>query len=342
MKTKLLLVSIIIIFCFIAFSLYAGKEEGVTVEEKVGVMEEKPFAGIKVRFFCGGDEGDLWATIVFNGAKAAQDFLGCDVDYIWSGWQTEKILQQLREAIAAKPDCIVMMSYPGDDALLPLVDQAKKAGIVITMIAVDVPKVQEKYQTGYIGTYWDRLGYTLGKRAVEQFGIKAGDTVILDGNWGEPGFEVRDVSMLRAFEEIRANIVKIKHSMESAADPTLFQPQVAGAVAANPDVKLISYSGGQFLGACPYYMESLGKKPGEIKNIGYDVSPKVIEAFEKGYASLAIDQQPYLEGLLGVLSVCLNQKYGFSLITVDTGSGEVFVDQSNYKEVAHWAKLGIR
>jgi basic membrane lipoprotein Med (substrate-binding protein (PBP1-ABC) superfamily) len=44
-----------------------------------------PGAGIKIVFFPGGSEGGPFASIVYNGAKAAQDVLGCDVEYIWSG-----------------------------------------------------------------------------------------------------------------------------------------------------------------------------------------------------------------------------------------------------------------
>jgi len=301
---------------------------------------EKPFKDLTIRFFCGGDEGDMFATVVYNGAKAAQRDLGCKVDYVFSGWSAEKMTQQLREAIAAKPNGISMMGHPGDTALMPLVEEAQKNGIKITIVNVDCPEVMAKYNTGYIGAFIEQFGYRLGKKAIEKFGIKKGDTVIIDGNWGEPGLEKRDVGVAKAFEEIGANIVKIKHPMEAATNTDLFQPQVVAAVQANPDVKLISYSGGQFLGASTAYMQSMNKKPGEIKNIGFDITPQIIEGFKKGYVSLTIDQEPYLQGYLPILSLCNSIKYGFNLMTVDTGVG--FVDETNYKEVEVLANQGIR
>jgi len=304
------------------------------------VQDESPFKDITIWFFCGGDPGDMFATVVYNGAKLAEKLMGCKVKYVWSGWQAERMTQQFREAIAARPDGIAMMGHPGDEALMPLVEEAQKLGIVVTLVNVDCPKVMEKYKTGYVGSYIYEFGYRLGKRAVEKFGIKKGDTVIIDGNWGEPGLEKRDLGVAKAFEEIGARIVKIKHPMEAAVNTDLFQPQVAAAVAANPDAKLISYSGGQFLGAAPYYMESIGVKPGQIKNIGFDITPQIIEGFEKGYVSLTIDQQPFYQGFLPIVSLCLSIKYGLQPITVDTGVG--FVDETNYKQVAEWAKQGVR
>jgi len=316
----------------------AEKEEATQVSGPPAA--QSPFADVRIRFFCGGDEGDMFATIVYNGAKLAEELMGCKVDYVFSGWSPERMTQQLREAIAAKPDAIAMQGHPGEAALMPLVEESQQAGIPITIVNVDNPQTMANYNTGYVGSYIEGFGYRLGKRAIEKFGIKKGDTVIIDGNWGEPGLEKRDVGVARAFEEVGCKIVKIKHPHESATNTDLFQPQVAGAVAANPEVKLISYSGGQFLGAASYYMESIGKKPGEVKNIGFDISPQIIEGFEKGYVSLTIDQEPFLQGFLPIVSLCMAVKYGLQPITVDTGVG--FVDETNYKLVAELAKMGVR
>ena len=336
MKKKILIfVAVLcVIGVFVSFFAFAQKKE-----EVAGAVES-PFSDLDIVFFVGGDEGDMFGNVVYNGAKLAQQLLGCQVEYVFSGWNPERMTQQLREAIARQPDGICMQGHPGEDALDPLVKQAQDAGIVITIVNVDNVSVQDQYQTGYVGSYIEGFGYRLGKRAVEKFNIRSGDTVIIDGNWGEPGLEKRDVGVARAFEEAGCKIVKIKHPHESAVNTDLFQPQVAAAVAANPDAKLISYSGGQFLGASSYYMESVGKKPGEIKNIGFDITPQIIDGFENGYVSLTIDQQPFYQGFLPMVSVCMSIKYGLQPITVDTGVG--FVDETNYKAVADLAKQGIR
>ena len=80
------------------------------------------------------------------------------------------------------------------------------------------------------------------------------------------------------------------------------------------------------------YMEALGKKPGQIKNIGFDTSPAIVDAFRKGYVQLSSDQQPYLQGFLPVASLALTIAYGFSPIGYDTGAG--FVTPGNIENLA--------
>src|SRR5688500_18864679 len=75
-------------------------------------------AGKHIRFFVGGAEGDAFASIVLRGAQAAEANLGPTVDYIFSGWDSDRMVQQLREAIAAQPDGIAMMGHPGDNAIM--------------------------------------------------------------------------------------------------------------------------------------------------------------------------------------------------------------------------------
>lgn len=343
-KKVVVLISILMLAMFFTVSCVTSEAQSAETKANEVVAEQASTAGefsdIRIRFFCGGDEGDIFANTVYTGAKAAQRDLGCQVEYLFSGWQAEKMTQQLRESIATKPDGISMMGHPGASALDPLVKEAQDLGIKITLVDVDVPEIMEKYNTGYVGTFISEFGYRLGTRAIEKFGIKSGDTVIIDGNWGEPGLEKRDLGVEKAFVEIGAKIVRIKHPLEAYSNTDLFQPIVAGAIAGNPEAKLICYSGGQMLGACGYYMESIGKKPGEIINIGFDLSPQIIESIESGYANLCIDGQPYYEGYLPIVSLCSAIKYGLALITVDTGTG--FVDETNYKEVAEYAKAGFR
>jgi simple sugar transport system substrate-binding protein len=79
-------------------------------------LRNKWCSNVHLRFFVGGAEGDAFGTIVYNGAKQAEADLGPKIDYVFSGWALEKMVQQLREAVAAKPDGIAMMGHPGDAA----------------------------------------------------------------------------------------------------------------------------------------------------------------------------------------------------------------------------------
>ena len=297
-------------------------------------------SGVTLRFFAGGDEGDTFASIVLRGAKAAEADLGPKVDYVFSGWNTEKMISQLREAIAAKPDGISFMGHAGDDAVMPLAADASKAGIKMMYSNVDVPKVRAAYGGGYVGAQLTPQGYALGQEAIRQFGLKSGDHALVLGAWGDPGRFLREEGTAKAFEDGGLVVTRLRALPEWSSDPNSGTGTITAAVLKDPATKIIVFPGGQLLGAAPTYFDAMKKKPGDIFAIGYDTSPQVIDAFKRGYIQLSSDQQPYLQGYIPILSLCMTLKYGMGPMNLDTGAG--FVDVSNYQTVADLANKGIR
>jgi simple sugar transport system substrate-binding protein len=297
-------------------------------------------SGVKIRYFVGGDPGDAFASIVYKGAQAAEADLGPKVEYVFSGWQPDKMVSQLRDAIAVKPDGIAMMGHAGDDAIMPLAEKAKQAGIIMMYQNVDVPKVRAKYGGGYVGANLYPQGEALGNEAIRTLGLKSGDTALVFGAWGQPGRYIREQATTDALIKAGLKVITVAGNPASASDPSLLLPNITGAFGKNPDIKLVVYGGGQTLGAAGTYMKAINKKPGEVFNIGFDTSPAIIDAFDKGYVQLTSDQQPFLQGYLPIQSICLTKKYGFGPMNVDTGAG--FVNKDNYKNVADLAKQGLR
>ena len=85
--------------------------------------------------------------------------------------------------------------------------------------------------------------------------------------------------------------------------------------------------------------KAAGYGPNEILQIGFDTSPQIMDAFEKGYVHLTSDQQPFLQGYLPVY-LCQTAVLGTGAINQDTGAG--FVDVNNYKSVKSLADAGLR
>ena len=304
-------------------------------------LRDKWCKGVHLRFFVGGAEGDAFASIVYNGAKQAEHDLGPTVDYIFSGWKAETMVQQLREAIAAKPDGIAMMGHPGEAAIMPLAEQASKAGIKMMYQNVPVPDVVAKFGGGYVGAQQAPQGKALAEDAIKRFGLKKGDKAIVLGPFDQqPERYVREGATADAFAAAGLTVTKLVSPAESAADPNLLIPTITAALLNQPDTKLIAYPGGQPLGNVPAYMKAAGKKPGEIISIGFDTSPQIVEGFKDGWIQLTADQQPFMQGYMPILSLCQQVVYGLAPINVDTGAG--FVTPENYQAVAGLAKEGLR
>ena len=72
----------------------------------------------------------------------------------------------------------------------------------------------------------------------------------------------------------------------------------------------------------------------------FDMSPNTAQAIESGYQQLVIDQQPFLQGYLSVLNICLTKQFGFSGLDIDTAGA--FVDPDNVEAIAALAEKQIR
>jgi simple sugar transport system substrate-binding protein len=303
-------------------------------------LRDKWCSDVHIRFFVGGAEGDAFGTIVYNGARQAAADTGAQVDYVFSGWAVEKMVQQLREAVAAKPNGIAMMGHPGDDSIMPLAEEASKNGIKMMYQNVPVPKVVAAFGGGYVGAQQEAQGRALGVEAVKLGGLKSGDTAIVLGPFDNENRGARERGTVAAMEEAGVTVVKINSPPEWAADPNLAIPVITAAILNSPEVKAIGYPGGQMLGNVPTYMQAAGKNAGDIFNFGFDTSPQIVEAFKGGWVQLTADQQPFQQGYLPILSLCEQVVYGLAPIDVDTGAG--FVTPENYEMVAKLAAEALR
>jgi simple sugar transport system substrate-binding protein len=93
------------------------------VPVKSNGAEGKP---IVVYMQMGGDRGIASVLARTTGAEAAAKALGIELHEQYASWDTKKMIDQFKEAIAAKPDGIEIMGHPGEDAMAPLVTRLKR------------------------------------------------------------------------------------------------------------------------------------------------------------------------------------------------------------------------
>jgi len=330
-RTKALLAAVL---TTAAFSMTVG-------DAAAEALRDDWCSDVRLRFFAGGAEGDAFASIVYNGAVQAAKDTGAQVDYVFSGWKAETMVQQLREAVAAGPNGIAMMGHPGEAAIMPLAEGASNAGIKMMYQNVPLPAVTARFGGGYVGAQQGPQGKALGDESVRRFGLGSGDVAIVFGPFDQqPERYIREGATADALEAAGLTVVRIPSPTEWAADPNLAIPVITAALANNPDTKAIVYPGGQLLGNAATYMQAAGKQPGEVIQIGFDTSPQIVEAFKQGWVQLTADQQPFLQGYMPILSLCQQVVYGLAPIDVDTGAG--FVTPENYETVADLATEGLR
>jgi simple sugar transport system substrate-binding protein len=300
-------------------------------------------SNVNIVFFPGGPEGGVFAVNVYNGAVQAEKDLGPTVQYVWSDWDPQKMIQQFQEVAATKPDGIAVMGHPGDEAFDPLIEAAESNGIIVTSQNTELPNMIDKYAAqgfGYVGASNYTAGQALGAEAVKRFDLKSGDRAMVWGLLEQPTRGLRTKGVIDALEAAGLTVDYIPIDDATNADPVAGTPTFTAYVASHPDVKLIVIDHGGLTATAQTYMQSAGKNPGDIAIAGFDLSPATITAIQGGWTGLVIDQQEWLQGYLPILQICLTKVYGFSGLYINTGGG--FVDKSNVDFVAPLAEKNIR
>jgi len=308
-----------------------------------GFAQRNHFEGIRITFFPGGPVGCPFASVVYRGAKAAEEDLGCKVDYVWSDWNPDKMIAQFKEAVARRPDAICIMGHPGTVAFAPLVDEAFAKGIIVTSQNTSLPSIEEKYKDqgfGYVGQELYASGVMLAKGAIKRAGLRRGDRAMVWGLISQETRGLRSKGCVDALKEAGMKVDYIEISDAINAEAPLGTPVFTGYVSRNPDVKLIVTDHGGLTATAETYMRAVRKRPGEIYIAGFDLSSATVDAIRKGYTGVVLDQQPWLQGYLPVLQVCLAKKYGFSGLHIDTGAA--LIDKGNIDFVAPLAQKQIR
>lgn len=299
--------------------------------------------GLNFVFFPGGAQGDSFASIVYAGAALAAKQTGCHVEYEWSNWNPATMVQQFREAVARKPTGISVMGHPGDEALDPLIDDARKAGIIVTTSNVDLPKAEAKYKTdgmGYVGQNLYKSGFDLGNATIKECGLKKGDQAMVWGLMAQPVRGERTKGAVDALKKAGIDVVYLEISDAINSDASQGIPVFAGVAAAHPNLKALITDHGALTATQGPYFSAAGKKPGQICGAGFDLSAATAQAIQQGWVKVVLDQQPFLQGYLPVMQMYLTAKFGFAGLDIDTGAA--LITSKNIAVVAPLAKAGIR
>jgi simple sugar transport system substrate-binding protein len=252
------------------------------------------------------------------------------------------MIDQFKEAIAAKPDGIVIMGHPGEDAMGPLVDQAEGLGIIVTSGNNPLANIEAKYQTkgfGYAGADLHAGGYLTGQAMVAA-GLKAGDKAVVYDIWHNEGRSISSQGVYDALVDAGLTVEKLDVTDAVDKEASLAIPILTAYIQANPDLKAIGTQHGNLTATLPKVLEAAGKQPGAIIVGGIDTSPATIDGIKKGFISASFDQVLYLQGYFPVQQIFMTKNYLIPGLHINTGVGTV--TPQNISQIAPLIEQGIR
>lgn len=298
--------------------------------------------GLTMYMQMGGNPGDGATLARQTGAAQAAAALGVDLKEQFSAWAPETMINQFKEAVAAKPDCIEIMGHPGSAAFEDLVKGAVDQGIVVTVGNSPMSDLQATFGTagmGYAGVDLYAGGKLTAEHMIAQ-GLKSGDEAMVYGVFSQAERGQSEKGLADTLEAAGLTVDRLEITQEANSDASLAVPVLTAYIQAHPNLKAIGTQHGGITGILAEVLQKAGKKPGEIIVGGIDLAPATIDGVKSGYVSATLDQLLYLQGFMPVLQCVLTAKYKMPGLNLNTGAGTV--TPQNIDSLVELIDAGIR
>ena len=273
--------------------------------------------------------GDAFWDRVKSGAERAGDDYGVKVEYT-NDSDPAKQSQLIDNAVAQKVDGIVV-SMANPDGLESSVKKAVAAGIPVVTINSGVDSFKAFGAITHVGQSESIAGTEVGEK-LKEAGWKNAICVIHEA--GNVGLEERCKAAAAAMGTTLVN-VQVDGTNDAEVKTTL-----KSKLQSDDSIDGVLTLGGQYAIDAVGAVEESGS---EAQIATFDLSEDVTSAIEDDKIIFAVDQQPYVQGFLGVTTVYLKSINGN-----DVGggqpinSGPAFITKDNAADVAKFAKNGTR
>lgn len=273
--------------------------------------------------------GDTFWDRVKSGAERAGDDYGVSVDYSSSDDPAEQS-QLIDNAVAKKVDGIVV-SMANPDGLQASIEKAVAAGVPVVTINSGQERSKEFGAITHIGQSESIAGAETGKQ-LKAAGWKNALCVMHES--GNVGHEARCKA---AAEEMGGTLTNIQVDGGNDAE---VKATLTAKLQSDKTIDGVLTLGGQYGIDAVGAVDESGSK---AQVATFDLTEDVIGSIEDGSILFAVDQQPYVQGYLGVTTLYLKDINGNDVGGGQAvNSGPAFVTKDTVDTVAEFAKNGTR
>ena len=286
-------------------------------------------SNIRIDVITHGNPGDTFWDVVKSGAEKAGKDTGVNLQYQSDG-DVGKQATLIDAAVAAGTNGIVV-SMANPDGLEKSIKAAVAAGIPVVTINSGIDKWQAFGAITHVGQSETLAGEAAGTQLANA-GLKNVLCVIQEA--GNVGLEQRCAGAKSKFSGTFTNL------QVDNKDLTGSEATIESKLQADSSIDGILTLGGDMSGQAVKAVAATGAKV----TVGtFDVNADVVQNVLDGKLAFAIDQQPYVQGYLGVTAVYLKVLNGN-----DVGggqpvySGPAIITKDNAAKVLDFAKNGTR
>ncbi|MCU1403794.1 MAG: sugar transporter substrate-binding protein [Glaciihabitans sp.] len=273
--------------------------------------------------------GDAFWDRVKSGAEKAGDDYGVKITYN-SDADPAKQSQLIDNAVAQNVDGIVV-SMANPDGVESSVKRAVEAGIPVVTINSGIERSAEFGAITHVGQSETVAGEAVGTRLGD---AGLGNVLCVIQEAGNVGLEERCKAAASTFGGSMQNL-QVDGTNDAEVKAT-----IKSKLQADTTIDGVLTLGGQ------YAIDAVGAvdESGSAAQVAtFDLSDDVVSDIEAGSILFAVDQQPYVQGFIGVTALYLRSTNGNDLGGGQpVYSGPAFVTKDNAAQVAKFAANGTR
>ena len=188
--------------------------------------------------------------------------LGVDLKPQFSGWAPEKMIEQFKEALAARPNCIAIMGHPGSTAFHDLVKQAVSEGIVVT--DGNAPLTELQRSSDRMASAMRASTFMLAPltaKAMLADGLKAGDEAVVWGILSQAERGISEKGLAETLEKAGLKVDRLEIPDDVNSDASLGIPQFVAYIQSHPQLKAIGLQHGASPASCPTRLRRPARNP---------------------------------------------------------------------------------
>ena len=283
-----------------------------------GPQDEAP---LDITFIIHCCEGNVFWEPMIHAVREAEELFNVRVDIQNADGDPERNANLIETAIANKVDGIVPM-LSVDDALTDSIQKAVDAGIVVIAANIDDPDGTGpggSSRMAFVGQDFIASGARIGKRMIEQHGLKAGDHCVSPVEQPDLVYAHQRFTGVKNALDVAGVTVEVIGTGTGNADEN--QSIIAEYLVANPETDCAIALSGVPLSVLPQAAEEAGLKG--LANGGFDINDRVMDNINGGMTTATMDQQPFWQAFLPIMFIAYNVRYGLAPGDVDTGMGMV-------------------
>ena len=316
----------------VSLALIVGVALGITMLERATPLRASDAGarGERIILITHGQAADPFWNVVRRGAEDAARQLQVRLDYrAPETFDMIRMAELISSATNQRPAGIIV-SIPDSSALGGAIRGAVDAGIPVVSINSGSDSAAELGSLIHVG----QDEYGTGKKLGERLRTDGARKVLCVNQ--EVGNTALDARCKGVEDGFGAAIAVLPTSI----DPQEVKSKIAGALAGDPAIDTIVTLSAPLIGEPAVEAVRAAGRP--IRLASFDLSPGFLDALQRGEASYATDQQPYLQGYLSTVVLTNRIRYGLLPANRLLESGPNIVTKAEAADVITLSRKVIR